>query len=202
MKLGIKVKELRKKKGLTQLDLSEKSGLSLRTIQRIENDENKPSVYSLRMIGEVLNYKFNLKKFNIMKNIFEKENRNYLILTLGLISVSIGGYYYYSNLVDEYVGVVEQYNFDEIEIESDEIEDFLTFEWESMKEVVSLDTDKEMVVRLIYSNNDSILPKIESSDFTRIESFDFKYNLTERDFEKDVKRIERSLKKINTLKLE
>tara|TARA_R110002072_G_scaffold56154_2_gene145690 strand:- start:36 stop:644 length:609 start_codon:yes stop_codon:yes gene_type:complete len=202
MKLGIKVKELRKKKGLTQLDLSEKSGLSLRTIQRIENNENKPSVYSLRMISEVLNYKFNLKKFNIMKNIFEKENRNYLILTLGLISVSIGGYYYYSNLVDEYVGVVEQYNFDEIEIESDEIEDFLTFEWESMKEVVSLDTDKEMVVRLIYSNKDSILPRIESSDFTRIESFDFKYNLTERDFEKDVKRIERSLKKLTTLKLE
>ena len=75
MKLGTKIKELRKKEGLTQVDLSEKSGLSLRTIQRIENDENKPSVYSLRMIGEVLNYKFNLKKFNIMRNIFEKENR-------------------------------------------------------------------------------------------------------------------------------
>ena len=52
MKLGTKIKELRKKEGLTQLDLSEKSGLSLRTIQRIENDENKPSVYSLRMIGK------------------------------------------------------------------------------------------------------------------------------------------------------
>ena len=68
MKLGTKIKELRKKKGLTQRDLSEKSGLSLRTIQRIENDENKPSVYSLRKIGEVLNHKFNLKKFNIMRN--------------------------------------------------------------------------------------------------------------------------------------
>ena len=78
MKLGTKIKELRKKKGLTQRDLSEKSGLSLRTIQRIENDENKPSVYSLRKIGEVLNHRFNLKQFNIMRNIFEKENRNYL----------------------------------------------------------------------------------------------------------------------------
>ena len=69
MKTGQKIKELRKKKGLTQIDLSEKSSLSLRTIQRIENNENKPSIYSLRKIGEVLDYKFNLKELNIMKNI-------------------------------------------------------------------------------------------------------------------------------------
>ena len=186
MKLGTKIKELRKKEGLTQLDLSEKSGLSLRTIQRIENNENKPSVYSLRMIGEVLNYKFNLKKFNIMRNIFEKENRKYLILILGLISVSIGGYFYYSNQLDEYVNVGE------MKIESDKIEDFLTFEWESMKEVVSLDTDKEIVVRLIYSDKDSIL--------SGIKSFDFKYTLTESSFEKDVKGIELSLQKLTKMK--
>ena len=186
MKLGTKIKELRKKEGLTQLDLSEKSGLSLRTIQRIENNENKPSVYSLRMIGEVLNYKFNLKKFNIMKNIFEKENRNYLILILGLISISIGGYFYYSNQLENYVSV------DEMKIESDKIEDFLTFEWESMKEVVSLDTDKEIVVRLIYSDKDSIL--------SGIKSFDFKYTLTESSFEKDVEGIELSLQKLTKMK--
>ena len=179
MKLGTKIKELRKKEGLTQLDLSEKSGLSLRTIQRIENNENKPSVYSLRMIGEVLNYKFNLKKFNIMRNIFEKENRNYLILIFGLISVSIGGYFYYSNQLDNYVDVVD------IKIESDKIEDFVNFEWDSMKEVVSLDSDKEIVVRLIYSNKDSIS--------TGINNFDLKHKLTEINFEKDVKGIKRSL---------
>ena len=186
MKLGTKIKELRKKEGLTQLDLSEKSGLSLRTIQRIENNENKPSVYSLRMIGEVLNYKFNLKKFNIMKNIFEKENRNYLILILGLLSVSIGGYFYYSNQLDKHVDVVD------MKMESDKIEDFLTFEWESMKEVVSLDTDKEIVLRLIYSDKDSIL--------SGIKSFDFKYTLTESSFEKDVKGIELSLQKLTKMK--
>ena len=185
-KLGTKIKELRKKEGLTQLDLSEKSGLSLRTIQRIENNENKPSVYSLRMIGEVLNYKFNLKKFNIMKNIFEKENRNYLILIIGLISVSIGGYFYYSNQLDKHVDVVD------MKMESDKIEDFLTFEWESMKEVVSLDTDKEIVLRLIYSDKDSIL--------SGIKSFDFKYTLTESSFEKDVKGIELSLQKLTKMK--
>ena len=186
MKLGTKIKELRKKEGLTQLDLSEKSGLSLRTIQRIENNENKPSVYSLRMIGEVLNYKFNLKKFNIMKNIFEKENRNYLILILGLLSVSIGGYFYYSNQLDKHVDVVD------MKMESDKIEDFLTFEWESMKEVVSLDTDKEIVLRLIYLDKDSIL--------SGIKSFDFKYTLTESSFEKDVKGIELSLQKLTKMK--
>ena len=186
MKLGTKIKELRKKEGLTQVDLSEKSGLSLRTIQRIENNENKPSVYSLRMIGEVLNYKFNLKKFNIMKNIFEKENRNYLILIIGLISVSIGGYFYYSNQLDKHVDVVD------MKMESDKIEDFLTFEWESMKEVVSLDTDKEIVLRLIYSDKDSIL--------SGIKSFDFKYTLTESSFEKDVKGIELSLQKLTKMK--
>ena len=186
MKLGTKIKELRKKEGLTQLDLSEKSGLSLRTIQRIENNENKPSVYSLRMIGEVLNYKFNLKKFNIMKNIFEKENRNYLILIIGLISVSIGGYVYYSNQLDKHVDVVD------MKMESDKIEDFLTFEWESMKEVVSLDTDKEIVLRLTYSDKDSIL--------SGIKSFDFKYTLTESSFEKDVKGIELSLQKLTKMK--
>ena len=186
MKLGTKIKELRKKEGLTQLDLSEKSGLSLSTIQRIENNKNKPSVYSLRMIGEVLNYKFNLKKFNIMKNIFEKENRNYLILIIGLISVSIGGYFYYSNQLDIHVDVVD------MKMESDKIEDFLTFEWESMKEVVSLDTDKEIVLRLIYSDKDSIL--------SGIKSFDFKYTLTESSFEKDVKGIELSLQKLTKMK--
>ena len=197
MKLGTKIKELRKKEGLTQLDLSEKSGLSLRTIQRIENNENKPSVYSLRMIGEVLNYKFNLKKFNIVRNIFEKENRNYLILILGLISVSIGGYFYYSNQIDKHVDVVD------VKIESDKIEDFLTFEWESMKEVVSLDTDKEIVVRLIYSHKDSILSRNWSDSLnwsSGIKSFDFKYTLTESSFEKDVKGIELSLQKLTKMK--
>ena len=188
MKLGTKIKELRKKEGLTQLDLSEKSGLSLRTIQRIENNENKPSVYSLRMIGEVLNYKFNLKKFNIMRNIFEKENRKYLILILGLISVSIGGDFYYSNQIDKHVDVVD------VKIESDKIEDFLTFEWESMKEVVSLDTDKEIVVRLIYSNKDSIS--------SGINDFDLKFKLTENSFNEDVTVIEHSLQKLTTLEFD
>ncbi len=39
---------------ISQKELSEQTGLTLRTIQRIENKEVKPSLYSLKVIGEVL----------------------------------------------------------------------------------------------------------------------------------------------------
>jgi transcriptional regulator with XRE-family HTH domain len=54
MEFGSKLKEIRTGKNLSQKDLSEKTGLTLRTIQRIENNEVKPSLYSLKVIGEVL----------------------------------------------------------------------------------------------------------------------------------------------------
>ena len=38
----------------SQKELSEQTGLTLRTIQRIENNEVKPSLYSLKVIGEAL----------------------------------------------------------------------------------------------------------------------------------------------------
>ena len=37
---------------------AEKTGLTLRTIQRIENNEVKPSLYSLKVIGEALKTDF------------------------------------------------------------------------------------------------------------------------------------------------
>ena len=42
MNIGVVIKEVRKQKGLTQLDLSEHANLSVRTIQRIENNEVEP----------------------------------------------------------------------------------------------------------------------------------------------------------------
>ncbi len=54
MEFGSKLKEIRTGKNLSQKELSEKTGLTLRTIQRIENNEVKPSLYSLKVIGEVL----------------------------------------------------------------------------------------------------------------------------------------------------
>lgn len=52
---GSKIKEARKLKGLTQEDLAALSKMNLRTIQRIENNENMPRGKSLQLICEVLN---------------------------------------------------------------------------------------------------------------------------------------------------
>jgi len=54
MEFGAKLKEIRTSLNCSQKELSEQTGLTLRTIQRIENNEVKPSLYSLRVIGEVL----------------------------------------------------------------------------------------------------------------------------------------------------
>ncbi len=55
MEFGERVKELRTGLNYSQKELSEKTGLTLRTIQRIENNEVKPSLYSLKVLGEALN---------------------------------------------------------------------------------------------------------------------------------------------------
>ena len=54
MEFGARLKEIRTSLNCSQKELSEQTGLTLRTIQRIENNEVKPSLYSLRVIGEVL----------------------------------------------------------------------------------------------------------------------------------------------------
>ena len=48
LELSKKIKELRTRKGLSQEELSEEAGLSLRTIQRIENGETEPRSDSLK----------------------------------------------------------------------------------------------------------------------------------------------------------
>lgn len=54
MEFGARLKENRTSLNISQKELSEQTGLTLRTIQRIENKEVKPSLYSLKVIGEVL----------------------------------------------------------------------------------------------------------------------------------------------------
>lgn len=73
--LSKKVKELRKRKGFSQEELAEKSGLSVRTIQRIENGESDPSGDSIKRISvalevtpdELIDWKI-------------KEDRSYLVI--------------------------------------------------------------------------------------------------------------------------
>lgn len=51
--LAKRIKDLRNRKGFSQEELSEKTGLSLRTIQRIENGETEPRGDSLRRLSAV-----------------------------------------------------------------------------------------------------------------------------------------------------
>jgi len=54
------LKRSRKEKGFTQASLSEKTGLSLRSIQRIEKAEVKPRAYSLNKLAEALDTTFEI----------------------------------------------------------------------------------------------------------------------------------------------
>ena len=60
METGKLIKELRIKKGLTQEELADKTEVSARTIQRIENGEVDPRAYTLQMIAKALEVDYNL----------------------------------------------------------------------------------------------------------------------------------------------
>lgn len=52
--LALKIKELRKRKEFTQQELSDRTGLSLRTIQRIEKGETTPRGHTLKQLANAL----------------------------------------------------------------------------------------------------------------------------------------------------
>jgi transcriptional regulator with XRE-family HTH domain len=54
MEFGTRLKEIRTCLNISQKELSEQTGLTLRTIQRIENNEVKPSLHSIKVISEAL----------------------------------------------------------------------------------------------------------------------------------------------------
>jgi transcriptional regulator with XRE-family HTH domain len=60
MEIGRLIRELRIKKGMTQEELAEKTEVSARTIQRIENGEVDPRAYTLQMIAKALDVEYNL----------------------------------------------------------------------------------------------------------------------------------------------
>ena len=53
--LGERLRELRNQKGMSQELLAENSGLSLRTVQRIENNESNPTGETLKRLANALN---------------------------------------------------------------------------------------------------------------------------------------------------
>lgn len=73
--IGKKIKEIRKKKGLSQEELAESAKVNLRTIQRIENNESEPRGKTLNLICNVLN----INAEDIL-DYGKKEDKTYLII--------------------------------------------------------------------------------------------------------------------------
>jgi transcriptional regulator with XRE-family HTH domain len=80
--IGAKIKELRILKGLTQEDLAEQTGLSVRTIQRIESGDVDPRTYTLTALAEALEVDLEVltsKKIDSPKT-FTQDAYNWVIL--------------------------------------------------------------------------------------------------------------------------
>ena len=54
MNLGETIRSIRKKKGLTQIELSKACGLSQTYLSRIENSKSNPSLKTIEAIGKTL----------------------------------------------------------------------------------------------------------------------------------------------------
>jgi transcriptional regulator with XRE-family HTH domain len=76
MKTGEKIKDLRVKKGFTQEELAEKTELSVRTIQRIENGEVDPRSFTLQMIAKALEVDFSIFNDSEFNNSDEMQKEN------------------------------------------------------------------------------------------------------------------------------
>ena len=63
MNIGVTLKKLRKKRGLSQQDVSEKANLSRTYISQIESGACNPTVETLESIGEVLCIPFPIISF-------------------------------------------------------------------------------------------------------------------------------------------
>lgn len=61
MTLGAKIREIRKKKGLSIVDLKAKTGLSKSTISDLENDKSSPTVSTLQKLATAL--KMDIREF-------------------------------------------------------------------------------------------------------------------------------------------
>ena len=124
MELGERLKELRTGLNYSQKELSEKTGLTLRTIQRIENNEVKPSLYSLKVIGEALKtdlseyvkksdtkpYEFNLTLKITDMNQFLHDLKTLVITHWKTIFIIVLVVYLFTSYTDIKSGIMDGWN--------------------------------------------------------------------------------------------
>ncbi len=83
MKTGEIIRDLRVKKGLTQEELADKTELSVRTIQRIENGEVDPRSFTLQMIAKALEVDFSIlngPEFNDSDEVNKEDEKTSLVI--------------------------------------------------------------------------------------------------------------------------
>jgi DNA-binding XRE family transcriptional regulator len=90
MKLSQAVKKTRSRRLMTQKDLAEKTGLNVRTIQRIENNKVIPSLYTKKKLCEIL-------KLNKVFHRYYGKVHCLIFIGVVIIIVSIVGYYYFKS---------------------------------------------------------------------------------------------------------
>lgn len=124
MEFGLRLKEIRTSLNISQKELSEKTGLTIRTIQRIENNEVKPSLYSLKVLGEVLKtdlsefvktsetkpYEFNLTLKITDMNQFINDLKTLVRNNWKIIFLIILILFFISNYEDIKSGVIDGWN--------------------------------------------------------------------------------------------
>ncbi|PQJ78606.1 hypothetical protein BTO18_05125 [Polaribacter porphyrae] len=80
------IKNIREKSGFTQAALAKKTGLSLRTIQRLEATNKEPKGHSLKVLSEAFNMKPVFLQNQFISNQSTKESE---ITTIKFINLSI-----------------------------------------------------------------------------------------------------------------
>jgi transcriptional regulator with XRE-family HTH domain len=100
--IGDKISETRKSKGLTQDKLAELAQINLRTIQRIENNENDPRGKTLELICKVLD----LRIEDLIDSRNEDLKKNYVILAINVcflivLNFALMGFFGYLTLDSE-----------------------------------------------------------------------------------------------------
>jgi len=82
------IKNIREKSGFTQLELAKKSGLSLRTIQRLESTNKEPKGHTLSVLSNVFNIEPPIlqDKFKNIKKTKEAEVTSIRLINLSVLS--------------------------------------------------------------------------------------------------------------------
>lgn len=98
MSIGEKVRKIRKEKGLSIMDLKEKTGLSKSTISDLENNKSSPTIDTLQKIADALGVDVrdffedntekqsaNITNIDDLLSVFLQKNKKALDLLQGLL---------------------------------------------------------------------------------------------------------------------